>query len=222
MAGKQAAPLPGHAVTPSRSRWPTDHHYRTRANTRSVGHLEPKGATRATRTSADPPSWRLAGLPADDPVLGDRLGRGHRAAQPAAIPKATHHPVPLLATMEAGDGDGNQAASAPAGAGHGGGCARAPTGAAPWSRAAGRPAEAMVSRRPRPQRRARGFAAATPLGYTAAQSPRVRALGAPGAILGAEGWFTEWHEGQPASVGTRQPLRRPAAGQPHSARPHLL
>jgi hypothetical protein len=42
MAGKQAAPLPGHAVTPSRSRWPTDHHYRTRANTRSVGHLEPK------------------------------------------------------------------------------------------------------------------------------------------------------------------------------------
>jgi hypothetical protein len=42
-------------------------------------------------------------------------------------PKATHHPVPLLATMEAGDGDGNQLASAPAGAGHGGGCARAPT-----------------------------------------------------------------------------------------------
>jgi hypothetical protein len=90
MAGKQAAPLPGHAVTPSRSRWPTDHHYRTRANTRSVGHLEPKEPTRATRTSADPPAGRLAGLPADDPVLGGRLGRGHRAAQPAAITQS--HP----------------------------------------------------------------------------------------------------------------------------------
>jgi hypothetical protein len=25
MAGEQAAPLPGHATTPSSSRWPTDH-----------------------------------------------------------------------------------------------------------------------------------------------------------------------------------------------------
>src|SRR4029453_11042838 len=42
-----------------------------------------RSQSRATRTSADPPSGRLAGLPADDPVLGDRLGGGHRAGQPA-------------------------------------------------------------------------------------------------------------------------------------------
>ena len=77
-------------------------------------------------------------------------------------------------------------------------------GAAPWSRAAGRPAEAMVSRRPRPQRRVRGFAAATPPGAHGRAIPARPRLGAPGAILGAEGWFTEWHEGQSASVGGRQ------------------
>src|SRR4030095_2519078 len=53
--------------------------------------------------------------------------------------------------------------------------------------------------------RSAGFAASLrprPPGHTAAQSPRVRAFGATRAILAAEGWFTEWHEGQPASVGT--------------------
>jgi hypothetical protein len=43
MAGEQAAPLPGHAVTPSRGRWP--HRSSTTGQTpytRSVAHLEPK------------------------------------------------------------------------------------------------------------------------------------------------------------------------------------
>ena len=61
MAGKQAAPLPGHAVTPHVVAGRPIINYRTRANTRLVGHLEPKEPTRATRTSADPPSGRLAG-----------------------------------------------------------------------------------------------------------------------------------------------------------------
>jgi hypothetical protein len=40
-------------------------------------------------------------------------------------------------------------------------------------------------------------------------------------LLGADDWFTGWPDGQPASVGNANP-RRPAAGQPYSARPHLL
>jgi hypothetical protein len=223
MAGEQAAPLPGHAVTPSRSRWPTDHHYRTRANTRSVGHLEPKEPTRATRTSADPPSGRLAGLPADDPVLGDRLGRGHRAAQPAAITQGHPPSRPIV-----GNDGGRRWGRQPSGE-------RAGWRRSRWRLRQGADLVQRLGRGPLADRlrqwladghgRSAGLAAsaaATPPGHTAAQSPRVRALGAPGAILGAEGWFTEWHEGQPASVGTRQPLRRPAAGQPHSARPHSL
>src|SRR5215211_8016293 len=83
MAGEQAPPGPGPAVIPSRGRWPTDRQRPTRA-------IGDRSATRnrgsqlhATWTNTDPPSGRLAGLSADDPVLGHRLGRGHRAAQPA-------------------------------------------------------------------------------------------------------------------------------------------
>src|SRR4029450_8470289 len=59
------------------------------------------------------------------------------------------------------------------------------------------PTSTMVSRRPRPQRRVRVFAAATPpRGLTAAQS------GVFGGDPCADDWFTGWPEGQPASVGT--------------------
>jgi hypothetical protein len=85
MAGEQAAPLPGHAVTPlTWSLAPSIINYRTNAIYEISRPLRAEGATRATWTSADPPAGWLAGLSGDDPVLGGRLGRGHRAAQPAA------------------------------------------------------------------------------------------------------------------------------------------
>ena len=61
MAGEQAAPLPGHAVTPSRGRWP--HRSSTTGQRQcEIGRpLRAEGATRATWTSADPPSGWLAG-----------------------------------------------------------------------------------------------------------------------------------------------------------------
>jgi hypothetical protein len=86
MAGEQAAPLSGHAVTPvTWSLAPSIINYRTNAIYEIARPLRAEGATRATRTSADPPSGWLAGLSGDDPVLGGRLGRGHGAAQPAAV-----------------------------------------------------------------------------------------------------------------------------------------
>jgi hypothetical protein len=224
MAEEQAAPPPGHAVTPHVVAGRPIINYRTRANTRSVAHLEPKEPTRATRTSADPPSGRLAGLPADDPVLGDRLGRGHRAAQPAAAITPRPPTIPPIVgndwSHEMGTATKRRARQlAPVTV------AAAPgrrLGAAPWSRAAGRPAEAMVSRRPRPQRRARGFGCGHAPRGTRPRNPRASApSGRPGAILGADDWFTGWPDGQPASVGNANP-RRPAAGQPYSARPHSL
>src|SRR5512133_469111 len=72
--------------------------YRTNAIYEIGRPLRAEGATRATWTSADPPSGWLAGLSGDDPVLGGRLGRGHRAAQPATAiaPRPPPHPVLLL------------------------------------------------------------------------------------------------------------------------------
>ena len=72
--------------SPSRGRWP--HRSSTTGQTpytRSVAHLEPKEPPVRPGRGADPPSgWRTAGLSGDDPVLGGRFSRGHRAAQPAA------------------------------------------------------------------------------------------------------------------------------------------
>jgi hypothetical protein len=125
MAGEEVAhdpamPLPHHVVA-----GPPISNNRIGAIRDRSGHLVPKEPTCATWTSADPPSGRLAGVSADDPVLGGRLGRGHRAAQPAAAitHKATSHPVQLLAIGGVRCGR-HQAASAPAGAGHAGGAGR--------------------------------------------------------------------------------------------------
>jgi len=86
MAGEQAAPLPGHATTPRHVvAGPIDHQLPDNAIYEIGRPRRAEGATRATWTSADPPSGWLAGLSGDDPVLGDRLGRGHGAAQPAAV-----------------------------------------------------------------------------------------------------------------------------------------
>jgi len=101
MAGEQAAPRFGHAVTPSRSRGP--HRSSTTGQTpytRSAAHVEPKEPTRATWTTADPPSGWLAGLSGDDPARWSP-----RSWAPCCStcccdhPKTTHHPVPLLATI---------------------------------------------------------------------------------------------------------------------------
>jgi hypothetical protein len=70
----------------------------------------------------------LAGLSGDDPVLGGRLGRGHRAAQPATAITPRHRP-PRRGTRPGLPG---QPAAAP----------RRRLRAALWSRAAGRPAQA--------------------------------------------------------------------------------
>src|SRR5215207_11144179 len=84
MAGKQAAPLPGQAVTSRHVvAGPPTTNYQTSA-------IRDRSATWSPRSQPMRPGriqirlWVVAGLPADDPVLGDRLGRGHGAAQPAA------------------------------------------------------------------------------------------------------------------------------------------
>jgi hypothetical protein len=63
MAGEQAAPLPGHAVTPRHVvAGPSIINYRTNAIYEIGRPLRAEGATRATWTSADPPSGWLAAM----------------------------------------------------------------------------------------------------------------------------------------------------------------
>jgi hypothetical protein len=147
MAGERAAPLSGHAVTPSRSRRPIDHQLPDNAICEIGRPLRAEGATRATWTSADPPSRWLAGLSSDDPVLGGRLGRGHRAAQPAAVitPRRPTIPFHCWQRWRQEMRTTTQAASGSAGAGHGGGADRR------LGVGAGRPPRrGRVTRTPRP------------------------------------------------------------------------
>jgi hypothetical protein len=74
----------------------TDRQRSTRAICDRSATWSPKEPTRATWTNPDPPSGRLAGLSADDLVLGGRLGRGHRAAQPATAITQRPRTIPSI------------------------------------------------------------------------------------------------------------------------------
>ena len=197
--------------------------YRTNAICEIGRPLRAEGATRATWTSADPPSGWLAGLSGDDPVLGGRLGRGHRAAQPAT---AITQRAPTIA-FQFGGNDRRQEMRTTTKR-RAGQLAPVTVAAAPgrrlhaalWPRTAGRPAQAAANyhrhletaiaatrpaswltdgRGPRAGSRLRLLPRP---GHTAAQSGASAPSAYRQAILGAEGWFTGWPDGQPASVGT--------------------
>ena len=169
MAGEQAPPGPGHAVIPSRGRWPTDRQRPTRAIGDRSATRNRRSQLRATWTNTDPPSGRLAGLSADDPVLGGRLGRGHRAAQPAAAitqrAPTTKRRARQLALVT---------------------LAAAPVAAWALEQAAYR-AEARDQASPASRRLRQG-----------ADFIRGAHAGAAGAILGADRRFTGWPDGQPS------------------------